>query len=84
MAERGAAGCGLPLRVNALLRPIDALDPEITASPDHYERPSPTTPVTRAAQIVPGNVPTLAAIFVAEIGDVTHLASPAYLSSWPG
>ncbi|WP_433304578.1 transposase [Actinoplanes sp. CA-030573] len=35
-------------------------------------------------QKVPGVGPTLAAIFVAELGDVTRLASPAHLSSWAG
>ncbi|WP_309238803.1 IS110 family transposase [Actinoplanes aureus] len=35
-------------------------------------------------QQVPGVGPILAAIFVAEIGDVTRFATPAHLSSWPG
>ena len=38
----------------------------------------------RAVQKVPGVGPILAAIFVAEIGDVTRFASPAHLSSWAG
>ena len=35
-------------------------------------------------QKVPGVGPVLAAIFVAEIGDVSRFASPAHLSSWAG
>jgi len=33
---------------------------------------------------VPGVGPTLAAIFVAEVGDVTRFAGPAHFSSWAG
>ena len=38
----------------------------------------------RAIQEIPGVGPTLAAIFVAEIGDVTRFSSPQKLCSWAG
>jgi transposase len=39
---------------------------------------------SRAIQAVPGVGPVLAAVFVAEIGDVHRFASPAHLTSWAG
>jgi len=38
----------------------------------------------QAIQAVPGVGPLLGAVFVAEIGDVTRLPSPAHLASWAG
>lgn len=38
----------------------------------------------RVIQQVPGVGPTLAAVFVAEIGDVTRFAGPRQLCSWAG
>jgi transposase len=38
----------------------------------------------QAVQVVPGVGPTLAAIFVAEIGEVDRFASAAHLASWAG
>jgi transposase len=38
----------------------------------------------RAIQEIPGVGPTLAAVFVAEIGDVTRFSSPQKLCSWAG
>ena len=37
-----------------------------------------------AVQTIPGVGPTLAAVFVAEIGDVTRFPGPAQLTSWAG
>jgi transposase len=37
-----------------------------------------------ALQAIPGIGPTLAAVFVAEIGDVHRFAGPAQLASWCG
>ena len=41
-------------------------------------------PGYQAVQAIPGVGPTLAAVFVAEIGDVTRFARPAQLASWAG
>jgi transposase len=70
------------LRVNALVRLIDAIDLEIraVAGPLRVGRAS----RFRAVQAVPGVGPVLAAIFVAEIGDVHRFAGPAQLASWAG
>jgi transposase len=38
----------------------------------------------RAIQVIPGVGPVLAAVFVAEIGDVTRFSDPARLASWAG
>jgi transposase len=72
------------LRVNALLRLIDAIDFEITAVAGPLRADLGDHAGFRAVQNVPGVGPTLAAVFVAEIGDVTRFASPAHLSSWAG
>jgi transposase len=72
------------LRVNALLPLIDAMDFEITAVAGPLRAALGDHAGFRAVQKVPGVGPTLAAIFVAEIGDVTRFASPAHLSSWAG
>ncbi|KAF0965105.1 hypothetical protein MLGJGCBP_01729 [Rhodococcus sp. T7] len=41
-------------------------------------------PGYRAIQALPGVGPTLAAVFVAEIGDVHRFADPGHLCSWAG
>jgi transposase len=38
----------------------------------------------KAVQLIPGVGPLFAAVFVAEIGDVTRFKSPAHLASWCG
>ena len=72
------------LRVNALLRLIDAIEFELTAVAGPLRVALAEHPGFHAVQKVPGVGPVLAAIFVAEIGDVTRFASPAHLSSWAG
>jgi transposase len=72
------------LRINALLRLIDAIDFEITAVAGPLRAALGDHAGFRAVQAVPGVGPVLAAIFVAEIGEVTRFASPAHLSSWAG
>jgi transposase len=72
------------LRVNALLRLIDAVDFEITAVAGPVRAALAEHTGFRAVQKVPGVGPVLAAIFVAEIGDVTRFAGPAQLCSWAG
>jgi transposase len=72
------------LRVNALLRLIDAIDFEIRAVAGPLRVGLAEHRGFRAVQAVPGVGPVLAAIFVAEIGDVHRFASPAHLASWAG
>jgi len=69
------------LRVNALLRLIDAMDFEIGA----VAGPLRVGLAGHAGfQAVPGVGPVLAAVFVAEIGEVTWFAGPTQLASWAG
>jgi transposase len=71
-------------RVLSLLRLIDAFTFEIdivgkrvTAELNHHGG-------FKAIQAIPGVGPVLAAVFVAEIGDVTRFARPQQLCSWAG
>jgi transposase len=58
-------------------REIDQLDRRIpTMLADHHGY--------HAIQAIPGVGPLLAAVFVAEIGDVTRFPTPAHLASWAG
>jgi transposase len=43
-----------------------------------------TNPAHAAVQTIPGIGPTLGAVFVAEIGDVTRFATAPQLASWAG
>ena len=72
------------LRVNALCRLIDAVDFEIQAVGGPLRLALAGDPGFRAVQAVPGVGPVLAAVFVAEIGDVHRFTSPRHLTSWAG
>jgi transposase len=72
------------LRVNALCRLIDALDFELTAVGGPLRARLAGHAGYRAVQAIPGVGPVLAAVFVAEIGEVDRFASPAHLASWAG
>jgi transposase len=72
------------LRVNALLRLIDALDFEIQAVSGPLRVALAGHAGFRTIQAVPGVGPVLAAIFVAEIGDVHRFTDAAHLASWAG
>lgn len=72
------------LRVNALCRLIDAIDFEIRAVAGPLRVALTAHPGFSAIQGVPGVGQVLAAIFVAEIGDVARFAGPAHLASWAG
>ncbi|BAH55492.1 IS110 family transposase [Rhodococcus opacus] len=71
-------------RVTSLLELIDVLDAHEArftagiAGELHHHRGY------TAIQALPGVGPTLAAVFVAEIGDVHRFADPAHLCSWAG
>jgi transposase len=72
------------LRVNALCRLIDALDFEIRAVAGPLRVALAGHRGFTAVQAVPGVGSVLAAVFVAEIGDVHRFTSPAHLASWAG
>jgi transposase len=71
-------------RVGSLLRLIDALDFEIDTVTRRTGAHLATHPGFRAIQAIDGVGPVLAAVFVAEIGDVTRFPGPAQLCSWAG
>jgi transposase len=82
------AGADLPgayaARVDALRRLIDALDFEVQVA-DHLIRVRlAKDPGYLALQAIPGIGPVLAAVIVAEVGDVHRFERPEQLCSWAG
>ncbi len=71
-------------RVGSLRRIIDLLDFEIDVVNKRVAAQLSTHDGYRAIQAVPGIGPVLAAVFVAEIGDVTRFPGPAQLACWAG
>jgi transposase len=71
-------------RIVSLRRLIDALDFEIDVVARRTAAKLATHPGYRAVQTIDGVGPILAAIFVAEIGDVTRFHRPEQLCSWAG
>jgi transposase len=71
-------------RVDSLRRVIDLLDAEIDTVHRQVGARLAGDPGYRALQQIPGIGTTLAAVFVAEIGDVHRFPSPAHLASWAG
>jgi transposase len=71
-------------RVDSLLRIITALDFEIDLYARLVAGRLRADPGYRAIQTIPGVGPILAAVFVAEIGDVTRFHRPEQLASWAG
>ena len=72
------------LRVNALCRLIDALDFEITVVGGPLRAGLAGHAGYQAVQAIPGVGPVLAAVFVAEVGEVHRFAGPGHLASWAG
>jgi transposase len=72
------------LRVDSLLGLIDTFGVEIDRFTALVADILADHPGYRAVQTIPGVGPVLAAIFVAEIGDVHRFGGPAQLSSWAG
>ena len=70
--------------VNSLRRVIDLLDEEIDTVRRQIATRLAGDPGYRAVQQIPGIGPTLAAVFVAEIGDVHRFPTPGHLASWAG
>jgi len=71
-------------RVRSLLELIDILDGHETRFAALIAKRLDADRGYQAIQQVPGIAVTLAAVFVAEIGDVHRFASPAHLCSWAG
>jgi transposase len=71
-------------RVNSLCRLIDAYGFEIDLAAKLITQRLTHHPGYHAIQHIPGVGPTLAAVFVAEIGDVHRFAGPRQLCSWAG
>jgi transposase len=71
-------------RVDSLLRLITALDFEIDTYARLVAGRLRTDPGYQAIQAIPGVGPVLAAVFVAEIGDISRFGRPQQLASWAG
>jgi transposase len=71
-------------RIDSLLRLITGLGFEIDLFAQLVAGRLRTHPGYVAIQQVPGVGPVLAAVFVAEIGEVTRFPGPAQLASWAG
>jgi transposase len=70
--------------VASLRRLIDACSFEIDIVAKRVSAELKNHPGFQAIQAVPGVGPVPAAVFVAEIGDVTRFGGPAQLCSWAG
>jgi transposase len=71
-------------RVDSALRMITALDFEIELFGKLVAGRLRTDPGYQAIQAIPGVGPVLAAVFVAEIGDIARFHRAAQLASWAG
>jgi transposase len=71
-------------RVNSALRLIENLDFEVELFANLVAGRLREHPGYAAVQQIPGIGPVLAAVFVAEIGEITRFARPAQLASWAG
>jgi transposase len=86
--QRLLAAATLPVesrsRIESVLRLISACDFEIEVFTGLVAGRLRTDPGYQAIQHIPGVGPVLAAVFVAEIGDITRFAKPQQLASWAG
>jgi transposase len=71
-------------RVNAVMRLIDAYDVEIDTATRWLRDKLATHPGYHTVQSIPGVGPILAAVFIAEIGEIDRFADAAHLCSWAG
>ena len=71
-------------RVNSVLRLIENLDFEIELFAKLVAGRLREHPGYTAIQVIPGVGPVLAAVFIAEIGDIARFDRPAQLASWAG
>ena len=72
------------LRADSLCALIDNLTADIDRFGALVNTRLADDPGYRAVQAIPGVGPVLAAVFVAEIGDIGRFAGPAQLASWAG
>lgn len=77
-------GAAYAQRISSLLELINILDSHEARFAALIAERLDTHTGYRAIQQVPGIGPTLAAVFVAEIGDVHRFTDPAHLCSWAG
>src|SRR5205814_9885280 len=70
--------------VDALLRLVDAVDFEIDAVAGPVRARLAGHAGYRVIQTIPGVGPVLAAVFVAELGEVSRFAGAAQVTSWAG
>ncbi len=71
-------------RIQSLQRMIDVLDEEVELFARLARGRLAADPGYRAVQTIPGIGPVLAAVFLAEIGDVHRFPGPAQLTCWAG
>ena len=71
-------------RVESLRDVLEVVEREIKMTQDRVEGALADDAGYRAVQAIPGVGPVLAAVFVAEIGDVSRFASAHHLASWAG
>jgi len=71
-------------RIDSLQRLITALDFEAELFAKLVAGRLRTHPGYQAIQLIPGIGPVLAAVFVAEIGDISRFRRPEQLASWAG
>jgi transposase len=84
MLDELRLGPAYAARVASLRRLIDAVTVEIDIVGRRVSAQLGADRGYRAVQALDGVGPVLAAVFVAEIGDVTRFAGPAQLCSWAG
>jgi transposase len=84
MLDELRLGPAYAARVASLRRLIDAVSFEIDVVGRRVSAQLAADRGYRAVQALDGVGPVLAAVFVAEIGDVTRFAGPAQLCSWAG
>jgi transposase len=75
---------GYMARLDSLRDLIEVYDREITDLDRRIVKMLANHQGYRAIQAIHGVGPILAAVFVAEIGDITRFPSPAHLASWAG
>ena len=71
-------------RIQSLQRLIDALDVEVDLFARLARGRLVADPGYQAVQTIPGIGPVLAAVFVAEVGEVHRFPTAAHLTSWAG
>jgi transposase len=82
--ERVVLPAGYAARIGSLLELIDHLDAETDRFTAMISGQLGSEAGYRAIQAIPGIGPILAAVFVAEIGDIGRFSNPAKLASWAG